>query len=171
MLGGVVGEVIKIDRITESNARGIYARIAVCLDLTKPLESRIEIEGRLQLIEYEGLPNICFHCGRYGHPKEECLEWKEKEKKKEEMKAASAADGAEIIKDNFMEAPSKFGPWMVVPKGGLKSNYANTNYRTGQANMNGRGNNSRNHSKANRGNNGNKGGSRFDALQEIDDDN
>lgn len=43
------------------------------LNLNKPIISRIKIEDRVQQIEYESLPNICFSCGLYRHNKEACL--------------------------------------------------------------------------------------------------
>ncbi|KAH1063437.1 hypothetical protein J1N35_028424 [Gossypium stocksii] len=47
--------------------RGKFARLAVCVDLRKPLVSKVRINGRLQQVEYEALPNIFFKCGLYGH--------------------------------------------------------------------------------------------------------
>ncbi|PPS16870.1 hypothetical protein GOBAR_AA03707 [Gossypium barbadense] len=34
----------------------------VCVDLRKPLVSKVQINGHLHRVEYEYLPNICFHC-------------------------------------------------------------------------------------------------------------
>ncbi|KAI9125145.1 hypothetical protein K1719_003761 [Acacia pycnantha] len=68
-LGGVFGEVIRVDYNTDSGDRGKFARIAVSLDLIKPLISKIMVDGEIIYVEYEGLPTICFHCGRYGHLK------------------------------------------------------------------------------------------------------
>ncbi|KAI9086444.1 hypothetical protein K1719_031528 [Acacia pycnantha] len=72
-IGGVFGEVIRVDYNTDSGDRGKFARIVVSLDLTKPLISKIMVDGEIIYVEYEGLPTICFHCGRYGHLKEACL--------------------------------------------------------------------------------------------------
>ncbi|KAI9073661.1 hypothetical protein K1719_044374 [Acacia pycnantha] len=44
--------------------RGRYARIAVLVDLQKPLVPWIKVDGRTHGVEYEGLPLICFECGR-----------------------------------------------------------------------------------------------------------
>ncbi|KAL4362376.1 hypothetical protein GQ457_04G024310 [Hibiscus cannabinus] len=40
--------------------------------LTMPLIPGIVIDGLFQAIKYEGLPVICFGCGKYGHSKEVC---------------------------------------------------------------------------------------------------
>ncbi|KAI9102976.1 hypothetical protein K1719_023415 [Acacia pycnantha] len=71
-IGGVFGEVIKVDYNTDSGDRGKFARIAVVIDLTKPMISKIQVDGELIYVEYEGLPSICFECGRYGHLQSSC---------------------------------------------------------------------------------------------------
>ncbi|KAL4362829.1 hypothetical protein GQ457_04G015580 [Hibiscus cannabinus] len=71
-IGECIGPVIKIDYQTESGCRGRFARMAVSLDLRKPLVSKLFINGRLQVVEYESLPTICFECGKYGHVKDVC---------------------------------------------------------------------------------------------------
>ncbi|KAI9079071.1 hypothetical protein K1719_038979 [Acacia pycnantha] len=71
-IGDVFGEVIKVDYNTDSGDRGKFARIAVVIDLTKPLTSKIQVDGELIFVEYEGLPSICFECGKYGHLQDRC---------------------------------------------------------------------------------------------------
>ncbi|KAI9117104.1 hypothetical protein K1719_012103 [Acacia pycnantha] len=56
----------------EARERGRYAQIAVLVDLQKPLVPWIKVDGRMYGVEYEGLPLICFECGRIGHAKEKC---------------------------------------------------------------------------------------------------
>ncbi|KAK4262167.1 hypothetical protein QN277_027754 [Acacia crassicarpa] len=63
----VSGEVIRVDYNMESGDRSKFDRLAVLNDLTKPLTSKIQVDGDLIYMEYEGLPTICVHCGRYGH--------------------------------------------------------------------------------------------------------
>ncbi|KAL4324061.1 hypothetical protein GQ457_11G028370 [Hibiscus cannabinus] len=67
-----IGKVVHIDYNTDDGGSGRFARLAVIVDLHKPLVSGIIIDGMRQDIEYEGLPTICFTCGKYGHSKEEC---------------------------------------------------------------------------------------------------
>lgn len=71
-IGEVIGPVLKIDYNTEGFDKAIFARLAVKLDLTKPLISMIKLDGLTQFIEYEGFPTICYSCGCYGHLEEAC---------------------------------------------------------------------------------------------------
>ncbi|KAH1097490.1 hypothetical protein J1N35_014411 [Gossypium stocksii] len=68
----LVDQVVKLDFKTESGARGQFARMAVSLDLEKPLTSQVSINGRMERVEFEGLPMVCFACGKYGHLKVSC---------------------------------------------------------------------------------------------------
>ncbi|KAL4271801.1 hypothetical protein GQ457_13G020760 [Hibiscus cannabinus] len=67
-----IGKIFRIDYNTEDGKRGRFARLAVIIDLNRPLVSGIVIDGTRQDIEYEGLPAICFSCGKYGHSKDLC---------------------------------------------------------------------------------------------------
>ncbi|KAI9128971.1 hypothetical protein K1719_000454 [Acacia pycnantha] len=71
-IGTLLGEVIRVDHMTENRGRGRYARISVLMDLLKPLVPWIKVDGKLHGIEYEGLPQICFTCRRYGHTIGKC---------------------------------------------------------------------------------------------------
>lgn len=71
-IGKLLGEVVKIDNLTESRGRGRYAQIAVMLDLEQRLIPWIRVDGRAYGVEYESLSLICFACGKYGHNKEKC---------------------------------------------------------------------------------------------------
>lgn len=61
-VGSSVGKLVKIDETTSVELRGKYRRMAVSMNLKKSLVSKVDIGGRVQLIEYENLPHICFHC-------------------------------------------------------------------------------------------------------------
>ncbi|XP_039049545.1 uncharacterized protein LOC120190550 [Hibiscus syriacus] len=95
ILTGVIGKVVRVDYNTSDGKRGKFARIAVIIDLTKPLVAGIKLDGHLQRTEYEGLPTICLNSGKYGHPKEVC---------------------AGVVEDN------PFGPWMQATRRGRKMN-------------------------------------------------
>ncbi|KAH1081674.1 hypothetical protein J1N35_021435 [Gossypium stocksii] len=56
--GNIVGQVIKVDDNTENGSRDRFASMAISIDLKQPLVSKIWIEGRLQRVESESLPNI-----------------------------------------------------------------------------------------------------------------
>ncbi|MBA0750358.1 hypothetical protein Gogos_001772 [Gossypium gossypioides] len=64
----MIGPVFCIDAQIDAAVRWQFARLAISVDLKKkPLVSEIKINGRIQRVRYEGLPNICFSCGLYGH--------------------------------------------------------------------------------------------------------
>ncbi|RYR43110.1 hypothetical protein Ahy_A08g039539 [Arachis hypogaea] len=73
-VGSAIGHMLKIDRTTSIHSRGKFARICVEIDLTKQLIPRISVLGCELHLEYEGLHQICFMCGRYGHRSEQCME-------------------------------------------------------------------------------------------------
>lgn len=58
-IGSGLGEVIKIDVHTNNTIRGKYARIAVAVDLGRPLVSKVQMRNILQIIEYENTSVIC----------------------------------------------------------------------------------------------------------------
>ncbi|KAL4341777.1 hypothetical protein GQ457_08G026220 [Hibiscus cannabinus] len=105
LIASVVGRVVKIDYNTSGGSRGKFARLAVMVDLNKPLLSCVSIDGHIQKLEYEGLHQICFHCGTYGHSKETCGVL---------LGADSSTRqdlGPEIKKPSENEL---YGPWMTV---------------------------------------------------------
>ncbi|KAI9122557.1 hypothetical protein K1719_006397 [Acacia pycnantha] len=61
-IGSLLGDVVKIDYMTENRGRGKYARLAIFMNLMQPLVPWIMIDGKRYGIEYEGLPLICFEC-------------------------------------------------------------------------------------------------------------
>lgn len=79
-IGKVIGQVVKIDCNTDNGSRGRFARLAVIVDLSKPLVSKVLINGKLHQVGYESLPNICYECGCYGHLRVICLVARHKDK-------------------------------------------------------------------------------------------
>lgn len=55
-IGSSIGKLVKIDETISMALRGKYGRMAVSLNLNKSLVSKVDIKGRVQLIEYENLP-------------------------------------------------------------------------------------------------------------------
>lgn len=72
-IGRAIGPFAKIDRKTNNDIRGQFVRLAIYIDLGKPLVSKVNINGKIQCMEYELLPLICFYCGRFGHNRNSCL--------------------------------------------------------------------------------------------------
>ncbi|XP_039036627.1 uncharacterized protein LOC120173595 [Hibiscus syriacus] len=113
-IANTIGRVIKIDYNTKAGERGKFARVAVVIDLNKPLILCVGIDDFIQQIEYEGLQQICFNCGTYGHAKENC----QINQQKSQMETTNTDQDREAFstKDNNKE--NVFGPWMVVqPRG------------------------------------------------------
>ena len=108
-IGGLLGTTFKVDPITESQARGRYARICVEIDTTKPLKSCIFVEDRAVKVEYENLGLICFKCGRVGHSREGC-----KDGCVEKDVGAKQAEGATAVGSGSSDS---YGPWMQVTYG------------------------------------------------------
>ncbi|KAI9112722.1 hypothetical protein K1719_016225 [Acacia pycnantha] len=71
-IGNMIGEMIKIDRSTSIYDKGGFARICVEIDLKKPLLPSYLVFGEERSIVYEGLHQVCFKCGQYGHQKIAC---------------------------------------------------------------------------------------------------
>ncbi|XP_028775610.1 uncharacterized protein LOC114732503 [Neltuma alba] len=71
-LGNKIGTAIKVDEMTLTRARTMYARLCVEIDLNAPLLPSYFVDGNWLKIEYEGLHMICFQCGKFGHSSERC---------------------------------------------------------------------------------------------------
>ncbi|KAE8705644.1 hypothetical protein F3Y22_tig00110419pilonHSYRG00115 [Hibiscus syriacus] len=74
---GLIGQVVCINYNTKDGSRGRFARLAIMVDLDKPLISGLKIDGCGQGIEYEGLPLICYACDKYVHTMEHCSRGKQ----------------------------------------------------------------------------------------------
>ncbi|MFQ6621647.1 hypothetical protein Gotur_002532 [Gossypium turneri] len=72
VIGEAIGSVYKIGHNTNSSTKGRFVRLTVCIDLGKPLVSKVKIDGKMQRIEYEYFSNVCFGCGRFGHNQDIC---------------------------------------------------------------------------------------------------
>lgn len=65
--GNSIGRTIKIDVATLLASRGILALVCVEVDLQRPLKLGYHMRGDSWRLQYEGLHDICFECGRHGH--------------------------------------------------------------------------------------------------------
>ncbi|MBA0580213.1 hypothetical protein Gorai_022442, partial [Gossypium raimondii] len=64
VIGSAIGLIAKIDQNTDNNSIGQFARFAAYIDLGNPFFSKVKIDGRIQYVEYESLPLVCFGCER-----------------------------------------------------------------------------------------------------------
>ena len=158
-LGELVGTVIRIDSNTSTSVRGRFARIVVHFSLAKPLISQFVLDGKVQKVEYEGLPVICFTCGRYGHSSSSC---------KDSNSANNSGEGAQpqpnmqpqgniIQLDEHCNIASNAEPfrlWMIATRKGRKFISSKDN------------NNGFNRNRDNTG----AGFSRFQILEQVTDD-
>ncbi|XP_030923431.1 uncharacterized protein LOC115950365 [Quercus lobata] len=71
-IGKSIGNILRVDTHTASEARGRFARLCVQIDVEKPLVTTILIGKFEQPVCYEGIQKLCFSCGRMGHRKESC---------------------------------------------------------------------------------------------------
>ncbi|CAL1356359.1 unnamed protein product [Linum trigynum] len=71
-LGNLIGTIVKLDYHTKQLERGKFARLAIKLDMTKPLPTHIRLDGFWQQVLYENIPEICFTCGKIGHLEDRC---------------------------------------------------------------------------------------------------
>ncbi|ONI21009.1 hypothetical protein PRUPE_2G044900 [Prunus persica] len=115
--GNLLGKLLKIDSLTTSQNRGKFARLCVELDLNKPLDASVQINQNWYNIEYEGLPDICYLCGCYGHKRERCT-LKSVNLSDEAGKAQGAGmgpmnrDSVGVTETVKMAEDSLLGPWM-----------------------------------------------------------
>ncbi|KAK0597259.1 hypothetical protein LWI29_023477 [Acer saccharum] len=119
-IGGMLGNTIKVDPITESQARGRFARICVEIDTTKPLQCSLDVGNRTIKVEYENLGLICFSYGRVGHSREMCKEGAVD--MNEEIKALETKSKVSITESD------PYGPWMQVSYGRNSKNYMGNNF-------------------------------------------
>ncbi|CAL1401296.1 unnamed protein product [Linum trigynum] len=71
-LGNLIGRTIKLDNHTINRQRRKFARLAVEIDMSKPLVPRIFLDDQWQKVVYENLPMVCFECGKVGHNSDDC---------------------------------------------------------------------------------------------------
>ncbi|KAL4366348.1 hypothetical protein GQ457_05G002760 [Hibiscus cannabinus] len=111
-IGNQIGSMIKIDSQTDNGCRGRFARLAVSLNLHRPLVSKLIINGRTQVVEYESLPAVCFNCGVYGHLKDICPKLQNSD-----PLTSVHPDAPPPIPPSTLPTPAEdFGPWMLVEK-------------------------------------------------------
>ncbi|KAL4385736.1 hypothetical protein GQ457_15G014170 [Hibiscus cannabinus] len=102
---GSVGKIVNIDVNASKGLRGKFTRLAVVVDFDESMPSCLIIDGVKQRIEYEGLPTICFSCGKYDHLTTNC--------KPEQVVVTRAKERGNSYLA-MLEMGEKFGPWIQV---------------------------------------------------------
>lgn len=116
-IGEKIGKVVKIDRHTEAMSGGQHIRLCVEVDISKPLLSKFRLNRRVWMIQYEGLRQICFKCGKLGHKEEQCPAF---------IREVSSSNGQameQIQEESTRHSTTKnqvteerYGAWMLVQK-------------------------------------------------------
>ncbi|CAL1395202.1 unnamed protein product [Linum trigynum] len=146
-LGNLIGRTIKLDYHTLTQQRAKFARLAVEVDLSKPLVPRIWLDDDWQKVEYENLPTVCFECGKIGHQSTDCPLLRPSS-----LMAIVTAGGGDTQlapTEETSETKQGFGPWMLVSRksrrnsrenqGKGKSEKESGNHGQGKSNRNGKG--------------------------------
>ncbi|XP_057418503.1 uncharacterized protein LOC130712715 [Lotus japonicus] len=120
-IGESIGRMIKIDAhsirrehedgtVVGGSGRGSFVRLCVEVDLRKTLIAKFEFHDLVYKVEYEGLNQICFHCGRFGHRLDNCSL----------LAAVPGTAGMEEKEGPRVrpeaEESQPFGEWMIVKR-------------------------------------------------------
>lgn len=108
-IGNKIGQTIKVDLTTEQVARGRYAQICVEIDTSNALVPCIRIGGCLQKVEYEGLSQVCFKCGKITHKQASC-DFEQNGKNTVEVDLSRTAG----VRGNVNKENEGFGPWLLA---------------------------------------------------------
>ncbi|KAK8480734.1 hypothetical protein V6N11_084374 [Hibiscus sabdariffa] len=109
-IGKSIGPFVKLDYQTERGKHGRFARMAINLDLNKPLVSKLLINDHMQVIEYESLRTICFECGHYGHVQDICLTISNP------MDIATGHVTPPVTVPTPDHEKATYGPWMMLDR-------------------------------------------------------
>ncbi|CAL1401189.1 unnamed protein product [Linum trigynum] len=94
--------------------RGEFARIAIDLDMTKPLPTKVYLDGIQQQVLYENIPQICYECGKIGHLEDQCPECNPPHEI-----VLAVVSGDTLMNppvSQSLELPTGYGPWMQVTR-------------------------------------------------------
>ncbi|CAL1358705.1 unnamed protein product [Linum trigynum] len=75
---GMIGQILESDVFAAKDSNERFVKVHALIDFAKPLRSQFmaasdEIGRFWVLLKYEFLPTFCYHCGRVGHSKPECV--------------------------------------------------------------------------------------------------
>ncbi|CAL1380885.1 unnamed protein product [Linum trigynum] len=118
-LGNLIGRTIKLDYHTLTQQRAKFARLAVEVDISKPLVPRIWLDDDWQPVEYENLPVVCFECGKIGHASSVCPLLRPAPIT--EIGGAAGGEKQDLSPEGTTETNAGFGPWMLVSRKGRRN--------------------------------------------------
>ncbi|KAJ7953683.1 Zinc ion binding nucleic acid binding protein [Quillaja saponaria] len=107
-----VGKAISIDKTTDEVTRGQFARMCVEVELGKSLISKYRFKGQIRKIEYEGMHQVCFSCGKYGHVIDQCMKGSNEPEANGEFTRCNTQNPGLVNIENG----TSFGPWMIVQR-------------------------------------------------------
>lgn len=140
------------------------------VDLRKPLLPIVRVKKTFYKVEYEGLPLICFECGRYGHRLEQCPS------KIQPPNTTAGPAAGERMEPKWDHGPTRvseasgkvgenFGPWMIAQRNNRRSR----NPRDSNKKFSGGNSASKSVKESEKFPEGGRGGkgNRFDAIADI----
>ncbi|KAL6529986.1 hypothetical protein OROMI_028631 [Orobanche minor] len=131
-----LGDPIKVDANTFWLERGKFARLCVQVDLSKPLERGIKVNGVFYNVVYENLQTLCYHCGKCDHIDRACPNKREQmdpgntEKEKENISPSRQEDPAPVQEKEAsvgQAAEEGYGPWLLMRRRQSKVRGTQTN--------------------------------------------
>jgi hypothetical protein len=109
-IGKGLGPVLRVDYNTAAGTRGRFARICVQLDVDKPLARTIRVGKAKLAVVYEGIGQLCFHCGKIGHRLDWCPS------RSPAVPATNSPSSPVKVDIPNAEETKGFGPWMIVQR-------------------------------------------------------
>lgn len=113
-IGDCIGRFVKVDDHTIRASKGRYARIAVEIDLHKPLLPKYILGSEEFNVEYEGIRLICFSCGVFGHHQDDCPQSPEAMARKEKELEAERLQRIKVGQQTAVAEEPKYGTWMIA---------------------------------------------------------
>ena len=109
-IGKGLGPVLRVDYNTAARTRGRFACIYVQLDVDKPLARTIRVGKAKLAVVYEGIGQLCFHCGKIGHHLDWCPS-------RSPLVPTTTSPSSPVEVDIPTEEETKgFDPWMIVQR-------------------------------------------------------
>lgn len=121
-IGNGIGQTIKVDLTTEHVTRGRFVRICVEIDTSKPLVPAVRTGGFNQKIEYEGVNQFCFKCGKISHKQDQCVisdvsqqgQGNDSSNSLNVVNNDTNVAGMQVHDNAPNLSADSFGPWMLV---------------------------------------------------------